>query len=217
MMSFAAILGACLLSGGLSVREENGTLSVVLGTVPVVESVSVVRGVADDADVRSSFAVRPDGTKVWNRDRYFQNFIDRCKAHDIELVLCTPPMSKDFRSTTEVQEYVPGYKLKQEVQFETFGPENALHIPGTGAFTGTATEAQKQFFFSDNPKYAVKLVGDHLELAEGYAITNNAPETSKATNNGYVSVVPSAYASDTVTIMVTDSGMMMLMKVRKCC
>ena len=36
-----------------------------------------------------------------------------------------------------VQEYVPGYKLKQEVQFETFGPENALHIPGTGRFTGT--------------------------------------------------------------------------------
>lgn len=37
----------------------------------------------------------------------------------------------------QVQKYVPGYKLKQDVQFETFGPENALHIPGTGRFEGT--------------------------------------------------------------------------------
>ena len=89
--------------------------------------------------------------------------------------------------------------------------EIGITLPtGTGAFTGTATEAQKQFFFSDNPKYAVKLVGDHLELVEGYVITNNAPETSKATNNGYVSVVPSAYASDTVTITVTPSSGYML-------
>ncbi len=37
----------------------------------------------------------------------------------------------------EVQKYVPGYKLKQNVQFETFGPDNALSIPGTGRFEGT--------------------------------------------------------------------------------
>lgn len=37
----------------------------------------------------------------------------------------------------QVQKYVPGYKLKQDVQFETFGPDNALHIPGTGRFEGT--------------------------------------------------------------------------------
>lgn len=36
-----------------------------------------------------------------------------------------------------VQDYVPGYRLKQPVQFETFGPEKPLHIPETGKFIGT--------------------------------------------------------------------------------
>jgi acetaldehyde dehydrogenase len=36
-----------------------------------------------------------------------------------------------------VQAYVPGYRLKQAVQFETFPPDEALHIPETGKFWGT--------------------------------------------------------------------------------
>ena len=36
----------------------------------------------------------------------------------------------------EVQSYVPGYRLKQEVQFERFGSNNPLHIPGRGDFQG---------------------------------------------------------------------------------
>ncbi len=36
----------------------------------------------------------------------------------------------------KVQTYVPGYRLKQEVQFERFGDNNKLHIPGMGDFTG---------------------------------------------------------------------------------
>ncbi len=36
----------------------------------------------------------------------------------------------------EVQKYVPGYRLKQEVQFERFGDNNRLKIPGMGDFTG---------------------------------------------------------------------------------
>lgn len=35
-----------------------------------------------------------------------------------------------------VQAYVPGYRLKQDVQFEPFGPNNPLTIPGLGEFTG---------------------------------------------------------------------------------
>jgi acetaldehyde dehydrogenase len=35
-----------------------------------------------------------------------------------------------------VQHYVPGYRLKQDVQFECFGANNPLHIPGYGSFTG---------------------------------------------------------------------------------
>ncbi len=36
----------------------------------------------------------------------------------------------------EVQSYVPGYRLKQEVQFERFGSNNPLYIPGRGDFQG---------------------------------------------------------------------------------
>ena len=39
----------------------------------------------------------------------------------------------------EVQKYVPGYRLKQEVQFERFGDNNRLKIPGMGDFTGIKT------------------------------------------------------------------------------
>ena len=35
-----------------------------------------------------------------------------------------------------VAEYVPGYRLKQEVQFERYGDNNKLKIPGMGEFTG---------------------------------------------------------------------------------
>ena len=35
-----------------------------------------------------------------------------------------------------VQGYVPGYRLKQDVQFERFGSNNPLLIPGLGEFTG---------------------------------------------------------------------------------
>ena len=39
----------------------------------------------------------------------------------------------------KVQSYVPGYRLKQEVQFERFGDNNRLKIPGRGEFTGIKT------------------------------------------------------------------------------
>ena len=39
----------------------------------------------------------------------------------------------------KVQAYVPGYRLKQEVQFERYGDNNRLRIPGLGEFTGVKT------------------------------------------------------------------------------
>lgn len=42
-----------------------------------------------------------------DRELYFQRFINLCKMHDLELALCTPPMSKDFRSTTDIQDFDP--------------------------------------------------------------------------------------------------------------
>ena len=41
--------------------------------------------------------------------------------------------------TKSVQDYVPGYRLKQEVQFEDFSGNNKLHIPGSGEFEGLKT------------------------------------------------------------------------------
>jgi acetaldehyde dehydrogenase len=38
-----------------------------------------------------------------------------------------------------VQGYVPGYRLKQEVQFERFGSNNPVKIPGFGEFEGLKT------------------------------------------------------------------------------
>lgn len=39
----------------------------------------------------------------------------------------------------EVQSYVPGYRLKQKVQFERFGSNNPVRIPGLGEFEGIKT------------------------------------------------------------------------------
>ena len=36
-----------------------------------------------------------------------------------------------------VRGYVPGYRVRQRVQFETFGSDSPLHIPETGKFIGT--------------------------------------------------------------------------------
>ena len=39
----------------------------------------------------------------------------------------------------KVNAYVPGYRLKQNVQFERFGSNNPVRIPGLGAFEGIKT------------------------------------------------------------------------------
>ncbi len=43
------------------------------------------------------------------------------------------------RMVTRVQAYVPGYRLKQKVQFERFGSNNPVRIPGLGVFEGLKT------------------------------------------------------------------------------
>ena len=39
----------------------------------------------------------------------------------------------------KVKTYVPGYRLKQKVQFERFGSNNPVRIPGLGTFEGIKT------------------------------------------------------------------------------
>jgi len=43
------------------------------------------------------------------------------------------------RAVSEVREYVGGYRLKQEVQFDRIGAENAMILHGLGVFTGIKT------------------------------------------------------------------------------
>lgn len=43
------------------------------------------------------------------------------------------------RMVEKVKTYVPGYRLKQEVQFERFGSNNPVSIPGLGVFEGLKT------------------------------------------------------------------------------
>jgi acetaldehyde dehydrogenase len=59
----------------------------------------------------------------------------------------------------EVQTYVPGYRLKQEVQFERFGSNKPLHIPGRGDYTGIKTSVFLEVEGAGHylPKYAGNL------------------------------------------------------------
>jgi acetaldehyde dehydrogenase len=56
-----------------------------------------------------------------------------CLSEDAD----TDKISKSVEKLVkDVQGYVPGYRLKQEVQFERFGSNRPLKIPGFGEFTG---------------------------------------------------------------------------------
>ncbi|KDA01177.1 MAG: acetaldehyde dehydrogenase [Hyphomonas sp. BRH_c22] len=74
-----------------------------------------------------------------------------------------------------VQSYVPGYRLKQEVQFERFGSNQPLKIPGYGEFVGLKTSVFLEVEGAGDylPKYsgnldimtaAAKAAGERLAL-----------------------------------------------------
>jgi acetaldehyde dehydrogenase len=61
---------------------------------------------------------------------------------DTVYVLSIGASEEDIKSSVadmvkDVQTYVPGYRLKQEVQFEKYTGNNKLHIPGLGTYEGT--------------------------------------------------------------------------------
>jgi acetaldehyde dehydrogenase len=63
---------------------------------------------------------------------------------DTVFTLCEEADTDAIRASVEtmvaeVQKYVPGYRLKQDVQFEPFGANNPVKIPGYGRFPGIKT------------------------------------------------------------------------------
>ena len=78
--------------------------------------------------------------------------------------LCDMVALEEIKSSVEqmvreVQKYVPGYKLKQEVQFERFGSNNPCIIPGYGKFEGIKSSIFLEVTGAGHylPKYAGNL------------------------------------------------------------
>lgn len=83
-----------------------------------------------------------------------------------------------------VATYVPGYRLKQGVQFERFDHDTPLYIPETGKFTGTRVTVLLEVAGSAHylPAYAGNLdIMTSAAKAAAERIARHATETARAT------------------------------------
>lgn len=84
----------------------------------------------------------------------------------------------------KVRAYVPGYRLKQRVQFESFTAGNPLYIPETGTFIGTRVTAMLEVTGAAHylPAYAGNLdIMTSAAMATAQRLAIHAAETSRAT------------------------------------
>jgi acetaldehyde dehydrogenase len=135
-------------------------------TIPIVAAVSRVARVRY-AEIVASVASRSAGpgtranidefTRTTSRAIEMVGGAERGKAiiilnpaeppmimRDTVFTLSDPADEEAIRASVEamvadVQRYVPGYRLKQAVQFERYGDNNRLKIPGHGEFEGIKT------------------------------------------------------------------------------
>lgn len=83
-----------------------------------------------------------------------------------------------------VAAYVPGYRLKQDVQFQRFGHDDPLYIPETGKFTGTRVTVLLEVAGSAHylPAYAGNLdIMTSAAKATAERIARHATQTARAT------------------------------------
>ncbi|HKV21536.1 MAG TPA: acetaldehyde dehydrogenase (acetylating) [Mycobacterium sp.] len=82
-----------------------------------------------------------------------------------------------------VNAYVPGYRLKQRVQFETFSADNPLYIPETGKFTGTQVTTMLEVTGAAHylPAYAGNLdIMTSAAMATAERIADHSAQTAGA-------------------------------------
>lgn len=85
----------------------------------------------------------------------------------------------------KVNGYVPGYRLKQRVQFETFSSQNPLYIPETGKFSGTRVTAMLEVTGAAHylPAYAGNLdIMTSAAKATAERIASHTTNTAGATS-----------------------------------
>jgi acetaldehyde dehydrogenase len=83
----------------------------------------------------------------------------------------------------KVQSYVPGYRLKQRVQFEEFGPDNPCRISGVGELSGIKTTVFLQVEGAAHylPSYAGNLdIMTSAALATGERLAQKVLEQTSA-------------------------------------
>jgi acetaldehyde dehydrogenase len=68
----------------------------------------------------------------------------------------------------KVQAYVPGYRLKQKVQFERFGSNNPVNIPGLGQFEGLKTSV---FLEIEGAAHYLPAYAGNLDIMTSAALT----------------------------------------------
>lgn len=108
---------------------------------------------------------------------------------DTVFTLSSGAEEKDIERAIEamvekVRAYVPGYRLKQKVQFERFGSNNPVRIPGVGDYEGVKTSVFLEVEGAAHylPAYAGNLdimtsaaLATGEKLAQRRALTENAP------------------------------------------